>query len=84
MKLYQVEHDNCEPYEDNYHFREDEVYADKEKLIEIIKAKGYDERINHRKEHKFTKGDPRGFDRFDMITIHELAVVDKYTEDKND
>lgn len=24
MKIYQVEHNNCEPYEDNFHFREQE------------------------------------------------------------
>lgn len=76
MKLYQIEHNNCEPYEDNYHFREDEVYKDKEKLIETIKGNGYEKRINHRGDYEFIKGDPRGFDEFDKITIHKLIAID--------
>lgn len=76
MKLYQVEHNNCEPYEDNFHFREEEVYTNKENLIKRIKNEGYKEETSYRGEQEFTKGDPRGFDGMDMITIHELNIVD--------
>lgn len=75
MKLYQVEHNNCEPYEDNFHFRENKIYTDKENLIKRIKEEGYIEKITYREEQKFVKGDPSGFDTMDMITIHELEVI---------
>ncbi|UXE02845.1 hypothetical protein Koombakaat1_00055 [Staphylococcus phage Koomba-kaat_1] len=39
MKLYQVEHDYCEPYEDSYSYREDKVYTNKEQLVKDIKPK---------------------------------------------
>lgn len=75
MKLYQVEHNNCEPYGDNHHEREDKIYTDKENLIKDILSKGYKEDTNHRGEQEFIKGDPRDFYGMDMITIHELEVV---------
>lgn len=82
MKLYQVEHNNCEPYEDNFHFREEEVYTNKENLIKRIKEEGYREEITYRGEQEFIKGDPRGFDGMDMITIHELEIINNTLEEE--
>ncbi|WJJ57937.1 hypothetical protein UDOIXSUF_CDS0044 [Staphylococcus phage PG-2021_1] len=33
MRLYQAEHDNCEQYEDNYSYRENKAYTNKDNLI---------------------------------------------------
>lgn len=82
MKLYQVEHNNCEHYEDNFHFREDKVYTNKENLIQRIKNEGYKEETTYRGEQEFIKGDPRGFDGMDMITIHELEIINNTLEEE--
>ncbi|XWX32554.1 hypothetical protein LCFBJUUZ_CDS0095 [Staphylococcus phage PG-2021_76] len=77
MKLYQVEHDNCEPYEDNFHFREDKVYTDKDNLIKRIKDHGYKEETSHRGEQEFIKEALGEYElERDLVTIHELEVID--------
>lgn len=79
MKLYQVEHDNCEQYEDNYSYREDTVYTDKENLIKRIKSEGYEEK----RSGYLQDGEPYYYKdniedvplfREDMITIHEITL----------
>lgn len=85
MKLYQVEHYNCEPYEDAYYYREDEVYTDKDNLIKRIKAEGYEEKRSGYLQdgdiyyYKDNVEDEPLFNE-DMITIHELEVISN--EDK--
>uniref|UniRef100_A0AAU8GS53 BofL n=1 Tax=Mammaliicoccus phage MSShimriz1 TaxID=3230127 RepID=A0AAU8GS53_9VIRU len=77
MKLYQVEHDNCEPYEDNFHFREDKVYTDKDNLIKRIKDHGYKEETNYLGEQEFIKEALGEYElERDLVTIHELEVID--------
>jgi len=79
MKLYQVEHDNCEQYEDNYSYREDTVYTNKKNLIKRIKAEGYEEKgrgyipDGHFFYYKDNIEDVPLF-REDMITIHEIYL----------
>lgn len=79
MKLYQVEHDNFEPYEDNYSYREDTVYTNKENLIKRIKAEGYEEKRGGYPPDEYTyyyKDNIEGVPLFreDMITIHEVTL----------
>lgn len=79
MKLYQVEHDNCEYYEANYSYREDSVYTNKENLIKRIKAEGYEEKGGGYFNNEYTyyyKDDIEDVPLFmeDMITIHEITV----------
>lgn len=74
MKLYQVKHDNCEPYGDNHHFREDKVYTNKENLIKSILDKGYEEVKVFRDEVGYIKH--LDFFMDDMITIHEIEIID--------
>ncbi|UGL60459.1 hypothetical protein [Staphylococcus phage vB_SurM-PSU4] len=79
MKLYQVEHDNCEEYEDNYSYREDTVYTDKENLIKRIKEEGYEEKRSGYLQDGYTyyyKDDIEDVPLFmeDMITIHEITL----------
>lgn len=79
MKLYQVEHDNCEQYEDNYSYREDKVYTNKENLIKRIKSEGYEEKEGGYLNNEYTyyyKDDIEDVPLFmeDMITIHEITV----------
>lgn len=77
MKLYQVEHNNCEPYEDNFHFREDKVYTDKDNLIKRIKDHGYKEETNYLGEQEFIKEALGEYElERDLVTIHELEVID--------
>lgn len=87
MKLYQVEHDNCEPYEDNHSYREDKVYTNKENLIKRIKAEGYEEK----RSGYLQDGEPYYYKdniedvplfREDMITIHELEVISNTSEEE--
>ena len=79
MKLYQVEHDNCEPYEYKYSYREDTVYINKENLIKRIKAEGYEEKRSGYLQdgdtyyYKDNIEDVPLF-REDMITIHEIYL----------
>lgn len=78
MKLYQVEHDNCEPYEDGFSYREDEVYTDKDNLIKRIKAEGYEEEtdVNEGEDFYYYKEIPGEYEvKEDMITIHEIEVI---------
>lgn len=83
MKLYQVEHDNCEQYEDNYSYREDTVYTNKENLIKRIKAEGYEEKgigyipYGHFCYYKDNIEDVPLF-REDMITIHEVTLKENF------
>lgn len=85
MKLYQVEHDNCEPYEDNHSYREDKIYTNKENLIKRIKAEGYEEKRSGYLQdgdtyyYKDNIEDVPLF-REDMITIHELEVINNNLE----
>lgn len=80
MKLYQVEHYNCEPYEDGYTYREDAVYTDKDNLIKRIKAEGYEEKRSGYLQdgdiyyYKDNVEDKPLFNE-DMITIHEIEVI---------
>lgn len=80
MKLYQVEHHNCESYEDAYYYREDEVYTNKDNLIKRIKAEGYEEKRSGYLQdgdiyyYKDNVEDEPLFSE-DMITIHEVEVV---------
>lgn len=77
MKYYQVEHDNCEPYEDNYSYREDKVYTNKEQLVKDIKAKGYKELQGLTLKNNDGVNYLKHIDDFrdDMITIHEIEIV---------
>ena len=83
MKLYQVEHDNCEQYEDNYSYREDTVYTNKENLIKRIKAEGYEEKRSGYLQdgdtyyYKDNIEDVPLF-REDMITIHEITLKENF------
>lgn len=70
MILYQAEHNNCEPYEDNYSYRENKVYRYKEELIKRLKEAGYEAQSGQ----VFVKGNPKRFDDFDLVTIYELKV----------
>ncbi|BCG66265.1 hypothetical protein [Staphylococcus phage vB_SsapH-Golestan101-M] len=79
MKLYQVEHDNFEPYEDNYSYREDKVYTNKENLIKRIKAEGYEEKRGGYLPDEYTYYYKDNIEdvplfREDMITIHEITL----------
>ena len=87
MKLYQVEHDNCEPYEDNHSYREDKVYTNKENLIKRIKAEGYEEKRNGYLQDGYTYYYKDNIEdvplfREDMITIHELEVISNTLEEE--
>ncbi|AAX92442.1 BofL [Staphylococcus phage Twort] len=73
MKLYQVEHDNCEPYEENYHYREDKVYKDKEKLVQRLTEEGYEEEQDSFFGQQFVKDFVIGID---VVRIHELTIED--------
>lgn len=81
MKLYQVEHDNCElNIEDNYSYREDTVYTNKENLIKRIKSNDYSEEKRggyltgeYTYYYKDNIEDVPLF-REDMITIHEIYL----------
>lgn len=83
MKLYQVEHDNCEPYEYNYSYREDTVYINKENLIKRIKAEGYEEKRSgylqdgYNYYYKDNVEDVPLF-REDMVTIHEITLKENF------
>lgn len=83
MKLYQIEHDNCESYEENYHYREDKVYINKETLIKHLKDNGYVEKIFGYPEDDYNdmyyKDNIEDMPLFreDKVTIHELTVEDK-------
>lgn len=79
MKLYQVEHDNCEEYEDNYSYREDTVYTNKENLIKRIKAERYEEKRSGYLQDEYTYYYKDNIEdvplfREDMITIHEVTL----------
>ena len=79
MKLYQVEHDNCEEYEDNYSYREDTVYTNEENLIKRIKAEGYEEKRSGYLQDEYTYYYKDNIEdvplfREDMITIHEVTL----------
>lgn len=75
--MYQVEHNNMEPYEDNHHYREDKVYTNKEALIKDILDQGYKEVYDDfRDKYMYQKGDPEGFGHLDCITIHELTIIE--------
>ncbi|AKA61396.1 hypothetical protein BH792_gp146 [Staphylococcus phage Stau2] len=77
MKYYQVEHDNCELYEDSYSYREDKIYTSKEQLIKDIKSKGYKELQGMSRNHDGIAYLKHIDDfRDDMITIHEIEIVD--------
>lgn len=79
MKLYQVEHYNCELYEDAFIYREDEVYTDKGNLIKRIKEEGYEEKtdVNEGEDFYYYKEIPGEYEvKEDMITIHEIEVID--------
>ena len=87
MKLYQVEHDNCEPYEDNYSYRENKVYTDKENLIKRIKADGYEEKRSGYLQDGYTYYYKDNIEdvplfREDMITIHGLEVISNTLEEE--
>ncbi|BEU75265.1 hypothetical protein RNIID_0530 [Staphylococcus phage phiRNIID] len=77
MKYYQVEHDNCELYEDSYSYREDKIYTSKEQLIKDIKSRGYRELQGMSRKH-YGVSYLKHIDDFrdDMITIHEIEIVD--------
>lgn len=79
MKLYQVEHDNCESYEDNYSYREDSVYTNKDNLIKRIKEEGYEEKGGGFLKNEYTYYYKDNIEdvplfREDMITIHEITL----------
>ena len=79
MKLYQVEHNNCEKYEEKYSYREDTVYTNKENLIKRIKAEGYEEKVSGYLKNEYTYYYKDNIEdvplfREDMITIHEITL----------
>lgn len=76
MKLYQIEHNNCEPYEDNLTFRENTIYMDKENLIKDILNSGYELSDG---DYIKRKGDYHH--EIDMISIIELDVVENKVGD---
>lgn len=81
MNVYQAEHNNCEPYEDNHVFREDMVYTDITMLIKRLRNQGYVERRGYQGRQEFVKGNPKRFDDFDLVTICKLDVIG-FKEDK--
>lgn len=73
MKLYQIEHNNCEPYEDNLTFRENTIYMDKENLIKDILNSGYELTTNG----GYIKNEEgANYYQTDLVSIIELDVVD--------
>ncbi|WAX23217.1 hypothetical protein VL10_ORF26 [Staphylococcus phage vB_SauM_VL10] len=77
MKYYQIEHDNCEPYEDSYSYRENKIYTNKEQIVKDIKSKGYRELQGMSRKHdgvSYLKHIDEYTD--DMITIHEVEIID--------
>ncbi|AJA42340.1 BofL [Staphylococcus phage vB_SepM_ phiIPLA-C1C] len=84
MRLYQAEHDNCEQYEDNYSYRENKAYTNKDNLIKRIKEEGYEEKRSGYLQdgyiyyHKDNIEDVPLF-KEDMIIIHELEIVKENT-----
>ena len=87
MKLYQVKHDNCEQYEDNYSYKEDKVYTNKDNLIKRIKAEGYEEKRSGYLQDGYTYYYKDNIEdvplfREDMITIHELEVVNNTLKER--
>ena len=81
MKLYQVEHYNCEKYEDAYCYREDKVYTDKDTLLNILKEQGYEEKIDSSSEEVYYYKDnveDMPLFREDLVTIHEVEVIEEY------
>lgn len=79
MKLYQIEHDNCESYEVNYKYREDKVYKNKEKLIQRLIEEGYEEEQDSLFGQQFVKDIVIDIDLvigIDLVRIHELTIED--------
>ena len=82
MKLYQVEHYNCEKYEDAYYYREDKVYTDKDTLLNILKEQGYEEKVDSSSEGEevyYYKDNVEDMPlyREDLVTIHEIEVIEE-------
>ena len=83
MKLYQVEHYNCEKYEDAYYYREDKVYTDKDIPLNILKEQGYEEKTDSHSEGEevyYYKDNVEDMPLFreDLVTIHEVEVIEEY------
>ena len=82
MKLYQVEHYNCEKYEDAYYYREDKVYTNKNTLLNILKEQGYEEKTDSHSEGEgvyYYKDNVEDMPLFreDLVTIHEVEVIEE-------
>ncbi|EGQ2747462.1 hypothetical protein KXP75_000951 [Staphylococcus pseudintermedius] len=73
MKLYQIEHSNCEPDEDNFTFRENTIYMNKENLVKDILNSGYELTANG-EYIKIEEG--ADYYQTDLVSIIELDVVD--------
>lgn len=77
MLLYQALHDNCEQYEDNYTWRENAVYKDKNKLIRKLLDAGYEEikHLNGKTEY-YKETSYIGVIFKDLVTIEIIELRD--------